>query len=198
MRLLTFQDKIVIDTIEQKEEDGNLGIFESDKKNWNNKEDELYDLYIKRMKDSLDIPEDRDVVPIWAWVVPKSQEIDDEYLLELYERMIPKANSLVAIEMEVPKEFIFVSNFDEWYNLKFECAFNKEFDIEDSDLDILFKKQKNAILQTSLPFITRDFITDYIDYNNYVDRDYSKTEDEVKMQINDLKNKNEFDSDDWV
>lgn len=195
MRLLTFQDKFVLDTIEYKKELGKFPIYECEKVNFTHKEEKLYNKFIHRMKEKLDIPMERIVLPIWAWVVPKNQEIDDEYLTELYDRMIPKCDHLVAIELDVPKELVFISNFNEWYELKFKCIFNKD-DAEEIDIDSLFKKQKGAVLQAALPFIDEAFIVNYKDYNSYVDKDYSKTDSEIK----ELKKKGYLDKDPsgWV
>ena len=180
MRLLTFQDKFVLDRIEVLERDNKKPIYVCNENRIRNEYENLYNKYIARMKSSLGIDSSRRVIPIWCWVIPKKLELTKEVLNDLINRETIKCNRLVALELEVPNEFCFISNFTVWNDLKFKCIFENN-DIKDEELDELFIKQKGAILQVTLPFISKDFIKKVLmDENNYIERDYSKTDTEIK------------------
>lgn len=176
MRLLTLQDKIVI---EQLYED-NMDLYECQHIEFKKREELLYNkMKIKMIKD-LGIPGTRTFVPIWCWVVPKDKEINTEYIDELYNRMAPNCDRIVAIELEIPKEFIIISNFDHWKELLFNVTFG--IDVSEADFQKLFEKQKGATLQATIPFISKDHIVKYIDFNDFKSKPYEATE----SMINDM------------
>lgn len=197
MRLVTFQDMYVIDRINYKRAKGEKPIYVNNQIRFTNKEEGLYNLFVNRMKKELQIPQEKRVIPVWAWVVPKSKELTKEFLDELYCRMIPKCSNMVTMELDVPKQFLFISNFTKWFDLLFKCKFEKDFNITDKDLDTLFVKEQGAILQAAMPFIADDFITNVYYENKYKDADYSKTEREVQDDIAKLKGENKYDPEDW-
>ena len=101
-----------------------------------------------------------------------------ELLDELYNRAVPKCDRLIALELEVPKEFVFITNFDVWYDLKFKCRFNEE--ITQEDIDKLYEKKKGARTQACIPFIDKKFIINSKDYEDYLHKDYTQTDEEIK------------------
>lgn len=177
MRLFTFQDKYVLDLLEYKEKNGLRPIYECTDIFFQHREQDLYNKFINKMKIALKIPYDRVVIPIWCWVVPKDQELTDEYIDELYTRYVPKCNNMVGIELNVPKEFVFLSNFQVWQDLLFRVTFKQE--ITDSMIDKLFEKQKGAILQAAIPILDKQFIINTKIYNDHTKKDYSETDAEV-------------------
>lgn len=177
MRLITIQDKYVLEELYKK----NKPIYECQVVAFKKREELLYNkMKIKMIKD-LGIQSGRNFVPIWCWVVPKSQEITGDYIDELYDRMAPKCDRIVYFELDVPKELIVISNFERWSDLLFNTAFGKE--VTDEDFNKLFEKQKGAILQACIPFIARDHILSYKDYNDFGKRDYSVTESMISDAI---------------
>ena len=177
MRLVTFQDKYVLDVINHKEELGNLPIYFATKPLYNPKEDKIYKLFISKMREALSLSPEQMKLPIWCWTLPKDTELTDEYLNTLYIRSVPKCNRLSAIELQIPKEFVFISNFELWEELRFKSLFKQP--IEDNEIDKLFEKRKGAITQASIPFLSKDFIVSIKDYEDYINRDYSQTNEEI-------------------
>lgn len=178
MRLITFQDKIVIDTIEEKEKQGLTPLYFCNKIFFIEKEERIYNEVIRSMKSKLGIHDNQMAIPIWCWTIPKNVEITDELLDELYNRAVPKCDRLIALELEVPKEFVFITNFDVWYDLKFKCRFNEE--ITQEDIDKLYEKKKGARTQACIPFIDKKFIINSKDYEDYLHKDYTQTDEEIK------------------
>lgn len=179
MRLLTFQDKLVAESLISLKEQGKKAIYQQDKIFYQKREEVLYKKFIEMMKEQLNIDRDRKVIPIWCWVIPKKQELTEDYIDSLISRFTPKCDRLTYLELEVPDTIVFVTNFDVWYDLLFKCTF---YNVEPSDEDIknLIKKVKGATLQASIPFIYAEFIKSYKDYNDFGSRDYSLTDMEVK------------------
>lgn len=177
MRLVTFQDKYVLDYLELAEAEGYPTVYECKEINFLQKEEYLYNKVIDKMKEQLNIPQDRQVIPVWCWVVPKDQHLTDDYIDTLYNRYTPKCDRLTVLELDVPKEFIFITNFDLWYELKFRVRFKET--VTDEDIEGLFKKQKGATIQACIPFIDKKFIKSQKIIDDPMARDYSQTEDEV-------------------
>ena len=186
MRLVTFQDKYVTDYLEQAEVEGYPTIYECKEINFLQKEENLYNKVINKMKEQLKISMERQVIPVWCWVVPKDQELNDEYIDILYNRYTPKCDTLTVLELDVPKEFIFITNFDLWYDLKFKIRFNEQ--VTDKDIEGLFIKQKGATIQACIPFIDKQFIKSCKIIDDPMRNDYSQTEDEVAQ----LQSKGQF------
>lgn len=179
-RLVTFQDKYILDLFEIQKRSNKKQIYIQENNYFRNIECNLLQKFITEMKTKLGIPEDRFMLPIWCWVVPKSQELTDEYILELYSRSVPKCGRIVLLELEVPKNFVLLSNYSVWEDLLFSCNITRNPDVKDEEFNKLFEKRKGSILQASLPFLSKDFIIKVKDYNNYLDRDYSNTDNEIK------------------
>ena len=83
MRLITFQDKYVLNSLENK------NIYECDKIFFESKYNDLYNKFTNRMKESLGIDMNRRVIPIWCWVIQKDLELNIDVINELYDREIP-------------------------------------------------------------------------------------------------------------
>lgn len=179
MRLLTFQDKLVAEKLHLLKEEGKKPIYQQNKIFYQKREEVLYRKFIDMMKEHLQIDPNRSVIPIWCWVIPKKQELTDEYINSLISRFTPKCDRLTYIELEVPDNLVFVTNFDVWYDILFQCTFYRR-EPTDEEMQNLLKKVKGATLQACIPFIFAEFIKSYKDYNNFNARDYSLTDQEIK------------------
>lgn len=180
MRLITFQDKYVIDKIEYEEENGRLPIYINNNFYFNKKQEAFILKFKERMKKELKLP--KLATPIFCWVVKKNEEITDELINELYLRYIPKCGRLTMIELEVPNDGVFISNYEIWSRLMFNLQINKG--LKDDDFEELFAKQKGAVIQAVIPFIHKRFITSYKIMDDILARDYSQTEQELQTMIN--------------
>lgn len=180
MRLLTFQDKYVLEELVLKQ---NKPMYECKVVAFKNREEALYNKVRDRMIEVLDIPKDRYFVPIWCWVIPKNQEITPEYLDEIYDRHVPSCDRIVSFELDVPKELLMISNYEHWQDLLFKTAFGQT--VSDDDFDLLFARKPGAILQVCIPFIHKNHITTYKDYNDFNGRDYSNTDALMHKEIAD-------------
>ena len=136
-------------------------------------------MLFSEMRKRLNIPDDKMISPVWCWGVRKTEELTDEFLNELYNRFTPKCDRMVCIELDVPKDYIFITNFEVWYDLLFKCKFNQQINTE--DFNKLFEKQKNVITQICIPFIHNDFIVSVKDYEDYLNHDYSQTDSEIEL-----------------
>ena len=185
MRILTFQDKIVINAIRDKEIDKLMPVYECKNIFFSKREEDLFNMMITYMRNKLNIPKDRIFMPIWGWVVPKDIVIDKEYIDTLFNRYIPKCHDLLAMELEVPNDLVVISNYSVWESLLFKLLF-EEKPINIDDFEKLFVKQKGAILQASIPFIHRNHIVNMTTFENYTN-DFSQTDKEIKELIRDNK-----------
>lgn len=176
MRLITFQDKYVLNSLENK------NIYECNKIFFESKYNDLYNKFTNRMKESLGIDMNRRVIPIWCWVIQKDLELNIDIINELYDREIPKCNNLVMLELDVPKEFLFISNYDLWSDYLFRIVFENKLEFSYEEIDKLFEKVKGAKLQASIPFITKEFIKSSKIFNNYIDRDYTQTDEWIARE----------------
>lgn len=178
MRIVTFQEKTVLEELILNR---TSKVFECTTQMFESRFEGLYNRMLETMKAKLALPENRQFVPIWGWVISKKTEINDAFLDELYNRHAIHSDRLVALELEVPKEFLVVSNFDVWNELLFKATFKQ--DITDEEYNELFVKKQGAILQVAMPFIAVDFVKSYKDYNDYTKRDYSNTDALVKKEM---------------
>lgn len=179
MRVITFQDKYVLDFLKVNESDN--PIYECKQIFFQKKQEKLFNLIANKLKDSCGIESERQVIPIWGWVVKKDLKITDDLLNELYNRAIPKCNRMVVLELEIPKEFVLLSNFEIWNDeLLFNTVFYDDYEITIEEFNKLFEKQKGAVLQACFPFIAYDFVKSIRDYNDWVNRDYSQTDEWVR------------------
>lgn len=179
MRLVTFQDQYVIDKIKFEEEEGRVPVYINNHFYFTKKEEPLILKFKDKMKDAIKIK--KLATPIFCWVIKKDQELTDEFIDELYVRYIPKCRNIVVIELDVPDEGVFVSNYDVWSKIIFNLQINKT--MSDEEFNLLFKRQKGATLQACIPFIHKRFIKSYKIIDNVFDRDYSDTESEVQRMI---------------
>lgn len=178
MRLVTFQDKYVLDKIKFEEENGRVPVFINNKFYFNKKQEPFILKFKERMKKELKLP--RLATPIFCWVIKKNDELTDELIDELYLRYIPKCRVITLIELDVPNDGVFISNYDIWTKIMFNLQINKDVV---KDFDKLFEKQKGATLQAAIPFIHKKFIKSYKILDNVLERDYSKTEEEIQSMI---------------
>ena len=176
MRVITFQDKYVLDFLKVNEKDN--PIYECNKVFFQKRQEKLFNMIANKLKETCGIEAERHVIPIWGWVVKKDLKITDDLLNELYNRAIPKCDRMVVLELEVPKEFVLLSNFEIWNDeLLFNTIFYDDYDITEEEFNKLFEKQKGAILQVCFPFIAYAFVKSIRDYNDWVNRDYSQTDE---------------------
>lgn len=180
MRLVTFQDRFILEKINWEEKKGKIPLFLCNKVNFLDREVPMVIKFIDKMKEALKINKERDMIPIWCWVVPKNQELTDEYLLELYSRYIPNCKNIYMYELEVPNEHVFITNFEVWEDILFKLKFRME--VSDELFNRLFQKQKGAIIQASIPFIHKDYIKNMQEINR-IENNYEKTEREVSELI---------------
>ena len=179
MRILTFQDKYVLETLILNK---TKKIYEyNDTPQYDEKHIDLFKRIKDKMVDTLGLDTNRYFNPIWGWVISKNTELTDEYLEEIFNRHIVSCDRLVALELDVPKEFLLISNYSVWDDLLFKAKFNQQ--ISDDDFNRLFKKEHGAILQVSMPFISVDFVKSYKDYNDFMSKDYSDTDRLVKEEL---------------
>lgn len=181
MRLITFQDIFVIKKIQFEQAEKRPPVYFNREIIFQQREMTAVNKLIDMMKTSLNLPMDRQIVPIWCWVVPKSKEVDDDYLNELYDRFIPHCKRLTMYELEVPNDGVMVTNFDVWDEIFFNLKFG--IDVSDELFNKLFEKQKGARLQACIPFIHKDFITKIKYFNRGKDGDYKDTENEIQKMI---------------
>ena len=181
MRLLTFQDKFVISKVEYEEEEQRTPVYLNNQLYFQEREMELINKFINRMKDEINFPKDKKMIPIWCWVTVKSMVISKEVIERHYERFTPSAKNMILLDLEVPNDGCFVTNFDVWKEILFNIKFNKP--VSDSLFEQLFEKRKGAILQACIPFIHKSFIKDVRYFYRSKDYDYSKTEEEIQEMI---------------
>lgn len=179
MRIISFQDKAVWLMIKH----GNKQLFENTTEvRFQARYEKLISAVANRMREVLDIPENRYFIPIWGWVVRRDFEFDKENLSELYDRKKPQCNICCALDMEVKNELVLTINFDIWEDIMFKLCFDKDYDFNE-DFESLFERKKGATLQVAMPFIHKDFITKVIDLSTYTNKDYSDVENDIKDKI---------------
>lgn len=176
VRLITFQDLSILNTLKYH------NTFESSQ-DPSYIEEDLINKFTLKMKESLGIDKEREFYPLWAWVPKKDELFDDNTLEKFISLSTPKANNLCALELLVPKEFVFISNFDLWDSYRFKIRFESEGIITDEEIDKLFEKCKGARLQASLPFITKEWVSQSKKYYDPMKFDYSQTDNFIKEKI---------------
>jgi hypothetical protein len=179
VRLITFQDKFVVDKIQFEKENCRPPIYINKINNFQDRERYLLNKFINVMKQTLGIPENKTILPIWCWVVKRNATILDDDYNELYDRSIPSCRNMVALDLEVPDDGVFISNFDVWREIFCNAKFERN--ISDKDFNQLFEKQKGATLQACIPLIHESFIKKVKKFT--VDRDYSQTEEEIQKLL---------------
>lgn len=185
MRLVTFQDKYVLDKLEFEQEEGRPPAFFNTKLYFQDREMNIVNKLINEMKTQLKIPMERRMIPIWCWVVPKNMELLKPDIEELYNRHIPSCKEMIFLDLIVPDDGIFITNYDIWYDILLDMKFSRH--ISEEGFQKLFEKKKGATLQACIPFIHKSFIKNVTYFDRYIDREYFKTEKELKDMIdNDL------------
>lgn len=171
IRLITFQDVIVTTTLES------YSAYESQKEYIGFTEKMLFDKFKARMKAALKIDPNRNIYPIWCWIPKKDEKFEDDETIRNYmELSTPKGDNIEVLELSVPKEFVFVSNFDLWNEYRFKVRFETGGVITDAQINKLFEKQKGARLQAAIPIITKDHIIKRKLLYDPMKFDYSETE----------------------
>lgn len=181
MRLVTFQDIFVIKKIIYEQQENNSPVFFNREINFQEREMYVFNKFVDKMKQKLQLPMDRPMLPIWCWVVRKNQELDNDFINELYDRSIPHCKQLTLYELEVPDDGVFISNFDVWKEISFNMKFS--IPVDNNMFNRLFEKQKGATLQACIPFIHKQFITGIKYFNRAIDGNYKETEEEISKLI---------------
>ena len=181
MRLITFQDKYVLAKIEFEKENNRSPVFLNKRINFQEREMYIVNKFIERMKEKINYPKDKKLIPIWCWMIVKSTTINKEVIERHYERFTPSAKNMVLLDLEVPKDGCFVTNFGVWKEILFNLKFNRP--VPDSLFEKLFQKQKGAIVQVCIPFIHESFIKDKRYFYRSIDYDYKQTEEEIQEMI---------------
>ena len=180
MRLITFQDRYVLEKIKFEEENERPPMYLAKELYFEEKEMYIINKFINRMKESINFPKDKKLIPIWCWKTVKSDNIDDKIKM-YFERFRPKAKELVLLDLEVPNDGVFISNFNIWRNILCDLKFDRF--VSDEKFEKLFEKQKGAILQGCIPFIYKDFVNGVRYLNRYIDKDYSRTDEEIRRMM---------------
>lgn len=180
MRLITFQDRYVLEKIKFEEENERPPMYLAKELYFEEKEMYIINKFINRMKEVINFPKDKKLIPIWCWKTVKSDNIDDKIKM-YFERFRPKAKELVLLDLEVPNDGVFISNFNIWRNILCDLKFDRF--VSDEKFEKLFEKQKGSILQGCIPFIYKDFVNGVRYLNRYIDKDYSRTDEEIRRMM---------------
>ena len=187
MRLMTFQDRTILSIINYNKESGNYAMYAPDKdyNDTNEKEIQLMKMLTEKIKSYMHIDQRRHLIPVWCWVMRRQDDIDDmDYINDMFIRHIPRAKKLMALELEVPKENVFLMNYLIWEQIYCDVKFDR--DINKELFNKLFEKKKGATLQACIPFILEDYIVKkkIIRRDISENRLYPMTDSEIRNLIN--------------